>query len=339
MRGSLFSVLDHTCTPFGRRLLRKWISNPLIQEQQINERLDAVAEILQNWESDSIKSLRRGLAGCSDLENGLTMILLRKSTPMKFVRFVDELEKLRVLFLKHSQADIQQFPASVLVKGILKNIPSLLGSRLNDLLAQINRPQAEKNDKNNLFNATDDFYPDVFLARNEIKSIEQKLENYRKTLLPKFLNKLCVEFKCVSGLEYLVEVKNSELKSIPSDWIKIGGTKQVTRFRPPFVDESFKELCRKREQLTIASSNAWSHFLSTFSCHYDSCKEVIEKIATFDCLMSLAIVAKQPGYSRPLFGGDGIEIQDGRHPVLESLLPSDKQYVSNDTNLVNGKKV
>lgn len=339
VRGSLFSILDHTCTPFGRRLLRKWITHPLIHEHQINDRLDAVTEILQNWESDSIKSLRRGLAGCSDLENGLTMILLRKATPAKFVKFVDELEKLRVLFLKHSQADIRIFSTSSLVSGILTNVPSVLGSRLSDLLLQFNRPQAEKNDKNNLFNATDEFYPEVFLARNQISLIEQKLENYRKTCLPKLLNKLRVEFKCVSGLEYLVEIKNSELKSIPSDWFKIGATKQVTRFRPPFVDEWFKELCRTREQLTIASNNAWSHFLSTFSYHYDVCKEVIEKIGSFDCLMSLAVIAKQPGYCRPLFEGDGINIQDGRHPVLESLLSSDNQYVSNDTNMINVKKV
>jgi len=241
--------------------------------------------------------------------------------------------------LKHSQAECQVFPASSIVNGILTQVPCVLGSRLDDLLLKLNRPQAEKNDKNNLFNATDEFYPEVFLARNKIVAIEQNLEHYRKTRLPKLLNKLCVEFKCVSGLEYLVEVKNNELKSIPSDWVKISATKQVTRFRPPTVDEWFKELCLTREQLTIASNDAWVHFLSTFSHHYDACKNVIGKIASFDCLMSLAIVAKQPGFSRPLFGGDAIEIQNGRHPVLETLLPSDKQYVSNDTNMISGKKV
>ncbi|XP_066915163.1 DNA mismatch repair protein Msh3-like isoform X2 [Clytia hemisphaerica] len=339
VRGSLFSVLNHTYTPFGRRLLRRWIANPLLSKDEIQDRLIGITEMVENWESDYMKSLRRGLAGSIDLENGLTIISLKKASPSKFIKIVSELEKLRTLFFKYSE-EISSKTKSKLLRELSTQIPQHLGTRLDASLNKLNRTEADRNNKNNVFKQPELDYPEVLKAKNEIKSIESKLEEYRRSRLPRALNKLSVEYKCVSGLEYLVEVKNNEVKSISSDWIKISATKQVTRFRPPFVDEHFKKLCRAREELSISSNEAWISFLDSFSyLHYEACKRAIEKVAIFDCLISLSIVAKQPGYCCPIIDdSDCIEIQDGRHPVIEGLLASGQQYVANDTKLNNEKK-
>ena len=346
VRGSLFAVVDHACTPFGRRLLRRWISNPLVCKAKIERRLDAVTELVDGWKSDFVKATRKGLAGCPDIENGLTIVALGKATPSKFVRTVAQLDKLRRLFLKYRDDVSLKFnTSSVLLVDIFEQVSSFLSdSRLEDALLRLNRTEAERDNKAALFNVSlenRDAYADVFCAKDEIASLEVELEGYRTSRLPKLLGKFTVEYKCVSGLEYLVEVKNKELGGVPSDWIKITATKQVTRFRPPLVDVTFKKLCRAREKLTLASNDAWTHFLKEFSDqHYESCKCAVEHISSFDCLMSLAVVAKQPGYCRPRFTeGKCIYIKDGRHPVIEGLLTNGEQYVANDTSLDHKRKV
>lgn len=345
VRGSLFSVLDHTCTPFGRRLLRRWISNPLVCKVKIGRRLDAVTELVNAWKSDFVKTIRKGLAGCPDIEKGLTIMVLKKATPSKLVNTVDQLDKLRKLFLKYRDEVSHKHTSSLLV-DIFEQVSASLGdSGLEDALHRLNRTEAERDNKTSLFSASSsnkEVYPDIFRANDEIASLESELESYRTTRLPKLLGRYTVEYKCVSGIEYLVEIKNKDLGLVPSDWIKITATKQLTRFRPPWVDATYKKLCRAREQLTHASNKAWTHFLSEFGQqHYDTCKYAINHISTFDCLMSLAVVAKQPGYCRPDFTEEKecIEIKDGRHPVIEGLLTNGEQYVANDTSLDQHRKV
>ena len=75
-------------------------------------------------------------------------------------------------------------------------------------------------------------------------------------------------------------------------------TKQVSRFRTPFVEEKFKLLCQWREQLSIASQEAWVEFLSLFSEGFSRYLHAVNCIATLDCLFSLSVVAKQPGFVR-----------------------------------------
>ena len=75
-------------------------------------------------------------------------------------------------------------------------------------------------------------------------------------------------------------------------------TKQVSRFRTPFVEEKFKILCQWREQLSIAGQEAWLEFLALFSEGCSRYRRAVHCIATLDCLFSLAAVAKQPGFVR-----------------------------------------
>ena len=341
VHGSLFWCLDHNCTPFGRRLLKRWLQSPLCDSKNISERLDAVAQLNVNWDTSLVQDIRKQLAGCFDLENLLTVICLGKATPEKFLKFVDCLDKLRDLFLRHSKESENKFNV-FLLRNIYNNIPKRLGCKLQDALRILNRDSAMKGENKKLFYTSQEVYPEVYRIEKDIEQIESRLESHRKHELTKALRKQDVEYKCVSGLEYLIEVRSSEVKLVPSDWIKVSATKKLLRFRSPVVDECFQEICRKREELNIATNEAWSHFLSEFSLLHDTFRKTITDISTFDCLMSLSIVSRQPGYSRPRFENedDGcLEIIEGRHPVGEALLREEKQYVANDISLSCDHKV
>ncbi|NWI21251.1 MSH3 protein, partial [Crypturellus soui] len=133
----------------------------------------------------------------------------------------------------------------------------------------------------------------------------------------------------------LIEVKNSLKSSVPSTWVMISSTKAVSRFHSPFIIENYRHLNQLREQLVLDCNAEWLNFLDHFSEHYHPVSKAIGHLATIDCLFSLAQVAKQGDYCRPVVQDTRREIiiKNGRHPVIDVLLGEQDQYVPNTTNL------
>ncbi|XP_004841670.1 DNA mismatch repair protein Msh3 isoform X5 [Heterocephalus glaber] len=209
-KGSLLWVLDHTHTAFGRRLLRKWVTHPLLRLSEINARLCAVSEVLGS-ESSVFAQIESLLQKLPDMERGLGSIYHRK---------------------------------------------------------------------------------------------------------------------------FMIEVKNSAVSCIPPDWVKVGSTKAVSRFHSPLVVESYRLLQQLREQLVLDCNAEWLRFLESFGEHYHSLCKAVRHLATIDCIFSLAKVAKQGDYCRPMVKEERkIIIKNGRHPVIDVLLGEQDQYVPNSTRL------
>ena len=338
VKGSLFWILDHTTTSFGRRLLKRWLSEPLLDVDAINSRLDGITELAKNMEVYCIQNIKKQFHWMSDLEKGLTLIYHRKVTPEKFIKTLTQLEKQRELFLSYKE-EISKLCSSTILVDLYKDIPGLLGTSVSECLNKLNKSEAGKASKENLFKDSSN-YPAIQNCHTKIRELEGQLEQHRKRDIVSVLKNTNTEFRIVSGLEYLIEVKNTNLKIVPSDWLKICSTKQVTRFRTPYVEQIFKKLCLVREELVIASNEAWDSFLDEFSTIYHVCRRAVGKIAVFDCLFSLAIVTKQPNFCRPQFdtSRDIIAINDGRHPVIDALLGEQEQFVANDTILTDTQK-
>ncbi|XP_017363032.1 DNA mismatch repair protein Msh3 isoform X4 [Cebus imitator] len=209
-KGSLLWVLDHTKTSFGRRKLKKWVTQPLLKLREINARLDAVSEVLHS-ESSVFGQIENHLHKLPDIERGLCSIYHKK---------------------------------------------------------------------------------------------------------------------------FLIEIKNSAVSCIPTDWVKVGSTKAVSRFHSPFIVENYRHLNQLREQLVLDCSAEWLDFLEKFSEHYHSLCKAVHHLATIDCIFSLAKVAKQGDYCRPTVQEERkILIKNGRHPVIDVLLGEQDQYVPNSTDL------
>ena len=127
---------------------------------------------------------------------------------------------------------------------------------------------------------------------------------------------------------------NSDLKRVPASWAKISGTKKVSRFHTPAVVKMLRERDQHKESLSSACDVAFHSFLAKISSHYTLLRDSISSLATLDCLLSLAIVASLPGYTKPTFLSSPetiVNITDGRHPMVEQLLPS--AYIPNSTDL------
>ncbi|KAI1900432.1 hypothetical protein AGOR_G00049880 [Albula goreensis] len=337
VKGSLLWVLDHTQTPFGRRLMKKWVSQPLKSATDIQLRQDAVSEILST-ESSILPSIRMLLGRLPDLERGICSIYHKKSSTQEFYLISSTLSRLGVE-LQALVPAVQSQLSSVILKDLLLALPQLLAPA-HSFLSVLNEKAAKTGDKTQLFADLTDF-PVIRKRKEEIEAVlSDILEHRREVRL--VLRNPSLDYVTVSGQEFLIEVKNSMQSTVPSDWVKISSTKAVGRFHSPFIVERHRRLLQLREQLVIDCGWEWTNFLQQFGEHYHIMRKAVSHLATLDCFFSLADVAKQGNYCRPkvVEGETQIVIREGRHPVIDVLMGEQDQYVPNDTELQgDGKRV
>ncbi|XP_053727295.1 DNA mismatch repair protein Msh3 isoform X2 [Synchiropus splendidus] len=330
VRGSLLWVMDHTRTLFGRRLLRKWVSKPLTDQQSISERQDAVQEILES-DSLTISSLQPLLSHLPDLERGVCSIYHKKSSTQDFYLIISTLSRLG-LELKSLLPAVQTQIRSVLLQQLLLETPDLLAPA-HSFLSVLDEKAAKSGNKTELFSDLSDF-PVLKQRRGQIQGVLSEIQDHRKDVRL-ILRAPALDYTTVSGQEFLIEVKNSVSSIVPSDWVKVSSTKTVGRYQSPFLLDRYKKLQQLREQLQLDCQQEWTDFLEQFGEHYHSMKRAISHLATMDCLFSLAEVAKQGDYCRPEVcdGRRQILIKDGRHPAIDLLMGQNNQYVPNNTDL------
>ncbi|XP_033367286.1 DNA mismatch repair protein Msh3 [Parus major] len=336
-KGSLLWVLDHTKTSFGRRTLKKWVTQPLLKFSEINARLDAVSEILLS-ESSVFGQIENLLCKLPDLERGLCSVFHKKCSTQEFFLIVSTLSRLD-LEIQAFVPVIHSHVRSPLLKNALLEIPDLL-SPVKQYLKILNEEAAKTGDKTQLFKDLTAF-PAIRKKKEEIQDVLSKIQLHLPDIR-KQIKSPSAEYVTVSGQEFLIEVKNSHKSSVPSDWVMVSSTKAVSRFHSPFITENYRLLQRLREQLVLDCSAEWLCFLDHFSEHYHPVSKAICHLATVDCLFSLAQVAKQGDYCRPAVQDNRHEIiiKNGRHPVIDVLLGEQDQYVPNTTSLAgDGERV
>ncbi|KAM3867439.1 DNA mismatch repair protein Msh3 [Diretmus argenteus] len=330
VKGSLLWVLDHTHTPFGRRLMRKWVSQPLTDPQAISDRQDAVHEILES-DSVTLTAIRSLLSHLPDLERGICSIYHKKCSTQEFYLISSSLSHLG-LELEALLPAIQSQLSSLLLRTLLLDTPGLLAPAHN-FLKVLNEKAAKLGDKKELFSDLSSF-PVLQERREQIQTVLSEIKDHLKDIRL-VLRAPTLDYTTVSGQEFLIEVKNSVSRSVPPDWIKISSTKAVSRYHSLFLVERYRRLLQLREQLLLDCQTEWTKFLHQFGEHYHTMKRAISHLATMDCLLSLAEVAKQGDYCRPEVCENQrqIVIRDGRHPAIDLLMGEQNQYVPNHTEL------
>uniref|UniRef100_A0AAR2LEJ8 DNA mismatch repair protein MSH3 n=1 Tax=Pygocentrus nattereri TaxID=42514 RepID=A0AAR2LEJ8_PYGNA len=330
VKGSLLWVLDHTHTPFGKRLLKKWVSQPLKSASEIHSRQDAVAEILSS-ESSVLPSIQALLTRLPDLERGLCSIYHKKCSTQEFYLISSTLSRL-CTELQALIPAVQSQLRSDFLKSMLLDTPQLL-SPAHNFLKVLNEKAAKTGNKTELFVDLTDF-PLIRERKEEIQAVLSDIIEHRRDLRL-ILRNQSLDYVTVSGQEFLIEVKNSMSSIVPPDWVKINSTKVVGRYHSPFIVERHRRLLQLREQLVIDCGREWINFLQLFGEHYYILRKAVGHLATMDCLFSLAQVAKENNYCRPevLEHERHIVIKAGRHPVIDMLMGEQDQYVPNDTEL------
>ncbi|XP_024989642.1 DNA mismatch repair protein MSH3 isoform X5 [Cynara cardunculus var. scolymus] len=173
---------------------------------------------------------------------------------------------------------------------------------------------------------------EIATARNKVKQAKEKLDLliglYRKQLRNQKL-----EFTTVSGTTHLIELPQDV--KVPSNWVKVNSTKKAIRYHAPEVLTALDDLSLANEELLLVCRSTWQNFLNEFGGYYSELQVAVQALAALDCLHSLALLARNKDYIRPVFVDDSEPVQicvsSGRHPVMETMLQD--SFVPNDTSL------
>ncbi|KAF8631445.1 hypothetical protein AX17_005122 [Amanita inopinata Kibby_2008] len=316
VKGSLLWVLDNTKTKFGARMLKHWVGRPLADERGLQERVEAVEEVLQS-SSEKLHVLRDTLRGLPDLARGLCRVQYGKCTPRELATILPAFGKVAGAFNQVAH------PSDVGLKSQMLNniIYSLtkLKRPITEILDALSLTQAAEGNKSSIW-ADPERYPAVADADLAIQHVETELAD-ELTKARRLLRIPSLQWATIAGDEYVIEVKRNEKRPIPDTWICHSKTKYLERYRPPEVIIKLEERTRYRETLEAEADKAYQQFLQEISSrHYSVLRNAVAQLATADCIMSFAHVALRNDYVRPVFTEvDALDIVDGRHPMIEQL--------------------
>ncbi|CAI4058721.1 hypothetical protein SUVZ_03G1420 [Saccharomyces uvarum] len=340
-KGSLFWLMDHTRTSFGFRLLRQWVLKPLIDVGQIEERLDAIECITSEINNNIFfESLNQMLNHTPDLLRTLNRIMYGTTSRKEIYFYLKQISSFVDHFKVHQSylsgqvksSDGRIFKKSSLLFRLFSELNELLSTtQLPHFLTMINASAVmEKNpDKQimDFFNLNNyDHSEGIIQIQRDTESVRSQLKD-ELVEIRKYLKRPYLNFR--DEVDYLIEVKNSQTKNLPDDWIKVNNTKMVSRFSTPRTQKLTQQLQYYKDMLMRESELQYKVFLNKITSEYAELRRIILSLGQYDCILSLAATSCNVNYVRPTFVEDqqAIFAKNARNPIIESL---DVNYVPND---------
>mgnify|MGYP005848870439 CR=1 FL=1 len=320
-KGSLLGVLDRTATPMGARKLRHWLEFPLTDPVKINARLDAVWHLKEK--SGLRKKIQDILKEASDLERLSARIALGSAGPRELVALKNTLALIPKI--KRALGDAE----ADLLKDIGEGLEEF--HRLVDLIerALVDNPPASIRDGGAI---REGYSPDLDQLRailREGKDWIVKLEarERERTGIPT----LKVKYNNIFG--YFIEVTRSYLDKVPQDFVRKQTLVGAERFITAELKEYENKVLNAEDEISSLESNLFNELREETARYARDIARSADLMATLDVIASLAEVGHHLNYTRPVVDdGEAIVIKDGRHPVVEYLVTSER-FVPNDAYL------
>lgn len=320
--GTLFSVIDRTQTPMGGRLLKAWINRPLKKLAPIQKRLDAVKELVGN--DQSRKKIREELSHIGDLERLIGKIATGRANPR-------ELKQLKVYLL---QIPTLQSLLDPLQCVTLKELRAQLHS-LQDLAKTIaaaieDDPPLSLADggviRKGYNPELDELRSIAYSGKDWIAKLQQQ-EKQRTGI-----SSLKINYNNVFG--YYIEITNAHKDKVPSDYIRKQTLTNAERYITPDLKQYEEKILHAEEKILTLETRLFNEVRLMVAEQAVAVQENARIIAMLDCFISLADVAVEFDYACPHVDESlQIEIKEGRHPVIERLLPPGERYTPNDAKL------
>ncbi|QEM02970.1 DNA mismatch repair protein MutS [Mucilaginibacter rubeus] len=319
---TLVDVLDHTCSPMGARLLRRWIVMPLKQIKAINDRLGVVEYLIESEELR--EELLQYLRQIGDLERLISKIGLQKANP----REVCQLKKALTAIAQIKR--IAEASQSVPLRAI--------GEQLNPCALICEKIERELNPE-----------PPVMLVKGSVmnEGINEELDRLRKiafggkgylleiqkreaelTGIPS----LKVSFNNVFG--YYLEVTHAHRDKVPTEWIRKQTLVNAERYITPELKEYEEQILGAEEKILTLETQLYNDLLYSLAEYIKPIQLNAQLIARLDVLLNFATISIKNYYVKPEINESKVlDIKGGRHPVIEKNLPIGEEYITNSVYL------
>ena len=322
-RGSFLDVIDRTLTPMGSRQLRRWVAMPLMSVEKIRLRQDIVEKF--HSDIDFAEAMREQIATIGDMERIASRIATERVTPRELNQLKQALGAVEVM-----QALMQSTDNDAL-HTIAEKIDPLVEVRKR--LERDIYPDPESNSiqrggviASGVSAELDDLRRVALHGKDYLQRIQQR--ESEATGIPS----LKVAYNNVFG--YYIEVRNTHKDKVPESWIR----KQTLTGAERYITEELKEYESKimgaEERILQIEATLYAELLASMMPHLATLQRDAQIVARMDCLQSMARIARERNYVRPVVDDSlVIDIKQGRHPVIETLLPIGEEYIPNDVLL------
>ena len=316
---TLIDVIDKTVSPMGGRLMRRWLSLPLKNKEQIEARYEVVQFFTEN--RDLIAKFQEAVRQVGDLERLISKVSLSRVNPRELLqvgRALDQIEVLKTSLQKYAE----QFNPCVSIRERIKktlnpDAPALL-SKGNYIGEGVD---AELDDLRSLSRSGKEYL--MGIQRREMEATG--------------ITSLKVGYNNVFG--YYLEVTNSHKEKVPAEWIR----KQTLTNAERYITEELKEYEQKilgaEEKISVIEQRVYNELVTAVTEFVEPIQVDASLVARIDCLVSFADISLKYNYVRPVINDSFVlDIKDGRHPVIEQMMPVGESYIANDVYLDRDKQ-
>lgn len=319
---SLLDIIDHTISPMGARMLKRWIVFPLKDIKPINERLDVVEFFFK--EPDFKDFIEEKLHLIGDLERLSSKAAVGRISPREVVQLKIALQAIEPIKNACLNADN----------------PSLrrIGEQLN-LCASIRDKIAKEitNDPPLLVNKGGVIADGVNAELDELRKIAYSGKDYLLQIQQREseltgIPSLKIAYNNVFG--YYIEVRNTHKDKVPAEWIRKQTLVNAERYITQELKEYEEKILGAEDKILILETRLYNELVTDLAEFIPAIQINATQIARLDCLLSFANVARANKYIRPnVVDDDVLDIRQGRHPVIEKQLPPGEKYIANDVYL------
>ena len=316
---TLLDIIDKTITPMGARLLKRWLAFPLKNINEINERQELVKFFIDD--DELFELVNNKLKEISDLERLTSKISTQKASPKEVVLLKNSLTSigpLREHFSAHSQEVIQSLGKQLIdCSGLIEKISETL----------IEDSPVNANKGNFIQTGVSTELDELRMLANSGKAyLDQMLERETEKT---GITSLKIAFNNVFG--YYIEVRNTHKDKVPEEWIRKQTLVNAERYITPELKEYEAKILSAEEKIQILETEIYDKLLKYILQFINQIQNNAQGIAKLDCLIGFSKLAIDNNYVKPIINeSTDLEINKGRHPVIEKQLPLDQEYIAND---------
>lgn len=319
---SLLDVIDHTVTPMGGRMIRRWTVFPLRDVRQINERLDGVEYFYRD--TDFRETVDDEFHRIGDLERIISKAAVGRISP----REVNQLRHALAATVPVKTACLESDNEAMRRVGERLNLCEMLRKRIEQ---EIQPDPPLQINKGGVIAAG--FSPEL----DDLRSIRDNGKEYLLQIQQREMEKtgissLKIGFNNVFG--YYLEVRNTFKDRVPAEWVRKQTLAQAERYITEELKEYEEKILGADEKIIALETSLFMQLVEDMREYIPQIQINANVIAHLDCLLSFAKVAEEQGYVRPVVDeSDVLDISQGRHAVIETQLPVGERYVPNDVYL------
>lgn len=324
---TFFEVINRTLSPMGMRLLKNWIAFPLKDLQAIKARQAIVTACFE--QAPFFEKLTYLLAQVADLERLVGAVVTGRVQPRALLSLKDSLKVIA--------------PIKAMMAQISSPSVSTMGAKFKDSRKLIKKIESTLNEEAPVHLSKGNFIAKrVDKSLDSLRALLSDSETYLAQLLEREIKatgiaSLKVAFNNVFG--YYLEVRNTYKRRVPKDWVRKQTLVSGERYITPELKTYEEKILTAKDQIAVIEREIYQELMDFVAGFTADIQVNAKLLAQLDCCYGFAKLAKESDYVCPVLDESyQLQIEQGRHPVIEAQLPVDTPYVPNDVSLCDEKQ-